>query len=325
MIKNNILITGGAGYIGSVLCSLIKNKYKKKVNIFVIDNLSRGNKKYLNCDKFYNFDLCQANKLNFFFLQNKINEVVHLAAYTNLRDKNYKVFYNNNYLATKNLIENVIQYKIKKFIFASTAAVYGDPKKIPISETAPIKPISHYGKSKLRAEKLIIKNSPMNFKSIILRFFNASGANLKFKLGEDKYPPEHLIPIVLKNFFNKKKFQLYNSFKTNDGTGIRDYIHVDDICTAIIKSLIYLDKANNGCNIFNLGSGVGISSLDIIKKLENLFEKKIDYTTTAKKIGEPSLLLASSKKAKKILNWSTKKNINNILRDAVAWEKHIRK
>jgi len=322
--NRNILVTGGAGYIGSVFCSAIKKKYPKNVKIFVIDNLSSGKKKYLRCDKFSQFNLCDKKKLTKFFENNKITEVVHLAGYTNLRDKNSKKFNVNNYLATKYLIENINKFKVKKLVFASTASVYGNPKKIPIIETDKALPISHYGKSKLKAERYIIKKSNLTCKSIILRFFNASGANTKSKLGEDKSPPEHLIPIILKNFILKKKIYIYNNFITDDGTGIRDYIHVEDISKAIIKSLNYLNKIKKNYDIFNLGSQAGWSSLSILKKIEKILDKKIYFKFKEKKIGEPNILLASSLRAKKILNWKAKMNISIILKDSIFWEKFIK-
>tara|TARA_S200000501_G_scaffold378336_1_gene440420 strand:- start:2880 stop:3866 length:987 start_codon:yes stop_codon:yes gene_type:complete len=322
--KKNILITGGAGYIGSVLCSIIKKKYYKSIKVFVIDNLSSGKKKYLRCHKFNQFNLSDKYKLNNFFEKNKIDEVVHLAGYTNLRDKNFRKFNENNYLATKHLVDCINKYRIKKFVFASTASVYGNPKKIPIKENDKILPISHYGKSKLKAEEYIIRKSNLICKSIILRFFNASGASIKLKLGEDKNPPEHLIPIILNNLFKKKNIYIYNKFKTIDGTGVRDYIHVEDIALAIIKSLSYLSKSKKNYEIFNLGSQIGESSLSILKKIEKILNKKIYFKFKVKKMGEPNILLASSLKAKKILDWKIKKNITSILKDSVFWEKFIK-
>tara|TARA_B100000989_G_scaffold176170_1_gene132257 strand:- start:5933 stop:6916 length:984 start_codon:yes stop_codon:yes gene_type:complete len=318
--KERILVTGGAGFIGSILCTLIKLKYKNK-RVIVIDNLSSGKKKYINCDEFYNFDLRNKKKLFFFFKKNNISDVIHLAGYTNLRDKSYKRFYENNYQTTKNLVDNIIKFKIKRLVFASTASVYGNPKRIPIKEMSELNPISFYGKSKLMSEKYINKKSKKNFKSIILRFFNASGANVPAKLGEDKNPPEHLIPIIMRNFLSNKKFYIFDSFDTPDGTGIRDYIHVNDICEAIIKSLIYLKKTKSNNSFFNLGSEVGTSSLVIAKKIERIAGEKIHYSFKTKKKGEPNKLLASSKKAKKLLNWRAKNTINKILKDSIFWEK----
>ena len=319
--SKNILITGGAGYIGSILSSTLKKR--KNVKILVIDDLSSGKKKYLNCDVFEKFNLCDKKKLFNFFKRHKISEVIHLAGYTNLRDKNYKKFDKNNFTATKFLVENIITFKVKKLIFASTASVYGNPRKVPLNENSSLKPISFYGKSKLKAENYIIRRSKNKFKSVIFRFFNASGADLNFKSGEDKMPPEHLIPIILKSYFSKKLFSLHNKFNTPDGTGIRDYIHVSDICDAIEKSLIYLNNKKKISEIFNLGSEIGQSSLSIVRLIEKINGNKIYFKFKNKNFGEPNILQASSKKAQKKLKWKTKRNINKILRDSIAWEKNI--
>jgi UDP-glucose 4-epimerase len=321
--KKNILVTGGAGFVGSIFCSHLKKKYKKYFNIFVIDNLSSGKKKYINCDKFYQFNLEDNNRLNNFFENNKIDIVVHLAAYTNLRDNNLKKFNTNNYLATKSIVESIIKFNVRKLIFSSTAAVYGNPNNIPIIENAILNPISYYGKSKLKAEKFIQNNSKNNYKSVIFRFFNAAGANINFKIGEDKSPPEHLIPIVIRNTLNGIKNKIYSNFRTKDGTGIRDYVHVDDICEALIKSLFYFDKMKINTEIFNLGSGNRMSSLMVVNKIQYYSKKKIDFIFTNKKKGEPDHLLSSISKVKKMLNWKPKKNMNKILKDSLYWEKYI--
>jgi UDP-glucose 4-epimerase len=321
--KINILVTGGAGYIGSIFCSHLRRKYKNTFKIYVIDNLSSGKKKYLKCDKFFKIDLKNNSKLNNFFKRNRVNTVVHLAGYTNLRDKNLKKFYANNFLATKNLVDNIIKFNIETLIFSSTASVYGNPTKIPIAENFKTQPISHYGKSKLKAENYIKKFSLGNFKSIIFRFFNASGANTLHKIGEDKNPPEHLIPIILKGYIKKKEVRIFNNFKTSDGTGVRDYIHVEDIVLALIKAVNYSIYMKKKYSVLNLGSGKGVSSLSIIKKLETILKKKIDYSFSTKRIGEPDTLLSSIKKARREIGWLPKKNINQILKDALLWEKYI--
>lgn len=321
--KINILVTGGAGYIGSIFCSHLRRKYKNTFKIYVIDNLSSGKKKYLKCDKFFKIDLKNNSKLNNFFKRNRVNIVVHLAGYTNLRDKNLKKFYLNNFLVTKNLVDNIIKFNIKTLIFSSTASVYGNPKKTPITENSKTQPISHYGKSKLKAENYIKKFSLGNFKSIIFRFFNASGANTLHKIGEDKNPPEHLIPIILKGYIKKKEVTIFNNFKTSDGTGVRDYIHVEDIVLALIKAVNYSIYMKKKYIVLNLGSGKGVSSLSIIKKLKTILKKKIDYSFSTKRIGEPDTLLSSIKKARREIGWLPKKNINQILKDALLWERYI--
>ncbi|MDC0216479.1 UDP-glucose 4-epimerase GalE, partial [Candidatus Pelagibacter sp.] len=307
LINQNVLITGGAGFIGSCLVFFLKKKYK----LFVIDDLSIGKKSQVKTKNFYRFSLLNKKKLNFFFKKNKINLVIHLAAHSNLRlsEANPKIFFENNYIATKNLIDSMLANNVKNIIFSSTASVYGSPKVIPISEKQRCKPISVYGKTKLKAEKYIIKNSKKNFKYVIFRFFNVAGSFHKEKLGETKHPPEHFIPISVSKVLQNKTINIFNKFQTKDGTGIRDYIHIYDICIAHIKAIKYLSlKKNNKSVILNLGSKKGVSAIEIIKKLSKLMQRKIKFNFKKKKIGEPNILISSSEKSKKFLGWSPKKN-----------------
>jgi UDP-glucose 4-epimerase len=243
LIKKNILITGGAGFIGSVLTQLLKKKY----NIYVIDDLSIGNKNQVRVKNFYRFNLNNKKKLNLFFRKRDINFVIHLAAHSNLRksDNNPKKFYYNNYQATKNIIDCCIKYRISKFIFSSTASVYGSTKKFPILEKYQKSPISIYGKTKLKAENYIISKSKKNYNYVIFRFFNVAGALIQKKLGETKNPPEHFIPIAIKRILNDKNVNIFNKFNTEDGSGVRDYIHVSDVAAAHKKAIIFLTKKKN--------------------------------------------------------------------------------
>jgi len=313
----NILVTGGAGYIGSCLVTFLK----KKFNVYVVDNLSIGKKSQIKSKFFYKINLSYKTKLEKLLKQEKFDAIIHLAAHSNLRKsiKNPKLFYKNNVIGTKNLINLMIKYKIKKIIFSSTASVYGEPKKIPIYENSKCFPISVYGKTKLLAENYIKKKSKNNFKYIIFRYFNVAGSIYKSNLGETKNPPEHLIPIVFKKVLKNKRFNVFNNFGTKDGTGIRDYIHVIDICNAHLKALKYLN--NNQSDIFNLGSRKGLSTLSIVKKIQKLIKKKIYINFKSKKKGEPDILISDVKKARKKLKWKTTLSFDEILKDAFEWEK----
>ena len=317
--QNNILITGGAGYIGSCLTFY----FKKKFNVHVIDNLSIGKKSQAKTKYFHNISLLNKRKLDTFFKKNKFKLIIHLAAHSNLRKSeiNPQLFYKNNYDGTKNLVDLMLKYKIKKIIFSSTASVYGEPNKMPIDEKTKCRPISIYGKSKLLAENYIKKKSFQNFRYIIFRYFNVAGSLSRFNLGETKDPPEHFIPIIAKNLIIDKKINLYNKFKTIDGTGIRDYIHVIDICRAHDKGIKYLNKNNNKSEVFNLGSKIGISSLKIIKLFKNIYKKKLIYSLKPKKKGEPDILVSNVTKSKKLLNWKITKSFNTIIKDTFIWQK----
>ena len=165
-----------------------------------------------------------------------------------------------------------------------------------------------------------------NFKFIIFRFFNVAGSFYKKSLGETKSPPEHLVPICIRQILKNKKITIFNNFKTKDGSGVRDYIHVEDICMAHFKAMKYLyKKFNNKSQILNLGSKTGVSALHIANNLSKLMVKKIKIIFKNKKKGEPDILISSFKKSKKILNWKPKKNITSILQDSIKWEKKIKK
>jgi UDP-glucose 4-epimerase len=321
--KTKILITGGAGYIGSSLSHFLKKKFR----VYVIDNLSIGKKSQVRTRNFYNISLLNKKKLDKFFKRKHFDIIIHLAAHSNLRksEKNPKLFYKNNYEGTKNLVQLMLKHKIKKIIFSSTASVYGEPKRIPIKESSECKPISVYGKSKLLSENYIKKKSTNNLKYIIFRYFNVAGSISASNLGETKDPPEHFIPIISKNIIYKKNFNLYNNFKTNDGTGIRDYIHVIDICRAHYKAITFLGKKYNKSNIFNLGSKEGISSLNIIKSFEKLFKIKINFSFKKKKKGEPDKLISDTNKSKKLLKWKITKNFDQIIKDSFIWQKKLEK
>lgn len=319
--KETILITGGAGYIGSFLV----NFFKKKFKIFIIDDLSLGKKIQIRSSNFYKFNLCNKGKLDSFFKKNTVNIIFHLAGHSNLRlsNKQKKKFYLNNYIATKNIVNASLKYKVKKFIFSSTASVYGN-RNIKFTENSACRPISIYGKSKLKAENYIKKKINKNFSCIIFRFFNVAGASMKEGLGERKNPPEHFIPIIAKSLISSNIITLFNGFKTEDGTGFRDYIHVVDIVNAFKKAVNYFPRMKKKYEIFNLGSNISVSSLNILTKLFKLYNKKVPIFFKKKNYGEPDKLLSSIVKAKKILNWKPKHNINKILKDAVLWEKFIK-
>lgn len=319
----NILITGGAGYIGSCLTQILK----KKFNIYIIDNLSYGKKSQIKNNKFYQIDLLSKKKLEVFFKKKKIDLIIHLAAYTNLRlsFKNSDKFYKNNYLATKNLVNISQKYGVKKIIFSSTASVYGKKKIFPISEKSTTKPISHYGKSKLKAENFLIKKSSKNFSCIILRFFNVAGAIPNKNLGEIKNPAEHFIPIAIRKVLNKEYVPIFKGFITKDKTGIRDYIHVTDVCRAITMLIDFLYKVKNKKNffIFNIGSNKCYSTLDVLKIISQLLKIKPLLLFLKKKIGEPSKLLTENYEIYKCIKWKPLKNIRQIIYDSIVWEKKI--
>jgi len=316
-----ILVTGGAGYIGShTVKQLIKNNY----DVVVLDNLSRGHKeavhskaKLLNCD-LLNYD----NLLN--TLKNeKIDAVIHFAAFAYVGESTEKpdIYYRNNVVGSYNLINAVKELAIKYFIFSSTCSVYGNPLQIPISEEESIKPINPYAKTKKAVEFLLEDfTEAYDLKYVILRYFNAAGSDPEAQIGESHDPETHLIPLVINTALGKRdKIKVFgNDYNTPDGTCIRDYIHVDDLADAHIKALEYL--VNGGkYEVFNLGTGEGYSVLDIINAVENITNLKVNYEIVERRAGDPAILVADNKKAIEILNWNPKYNLNDIITTAYKW------
>ena len=311
-----ILITGCSGYIGSCL----SNYFKKKNQIYFLDK--KKPKKFINIKK--NFFKCNLNNLK------KTEEVIekirpeiiiHLAAKSTVNDKIKKSSYiSNNIKATKNLIKAMNKFNVKKIIFSSTAAVYDANSKL-INENHLLKPLSNYGKTKLFAENEIIKNKKINH--IILRFFNVAGSMDNNSIGEFHNPETHLIPVSVFRALKNKSINLFGkNYKTKDGTCIRDYIHIKDICSAIEKSIFYLKKKKS--LIINIGSGEGISNKNVLLTLAKILNKKIKISLLKKRKGDQPVLVCSIYKAKKILKWRPRfSKIENILKSEINWSNFL--
>ena len=308
----NILITGGSGYIGSCLAYYLKNKYK-------ITNLDKKINKHLSIKI---CDLLNLKKLNTILKKEKPRLIIHLAAQSLVDETiNKEKYYQNNVVATKNLIIAMKNNNLNNLIFSSTAAVYKYSGKI-LNEKNLIKPKSAYAKTKLQCEK-IIKNSRIN--SIILRFFNVC-SSLKINnriIGEYHNPETHLIPtIVYKNLLKKKFFIYGKDYNTKDGTCIRDYVHIRDICNGIDKSIDYLLKNNKKFQIINIGSSSRNTNMEILQKIEKITKIKSIYSIADRRKGDVDLLVCSNSRAKKILNWEPQKsNIKTIIKDEISWVK----
>ena len=312
-LNNNILITGGAGYIGSCLALYLKKKYR----ITILDK--KKSKNLINT-----CNLLDLKKLNHILNKDKPKLIIHLAAQSLVDETiNKKKYYQNNILATKNLITTMKKHNLTNLIFSSTAAVYKYSGKI-LNENNTIEPKSTYAKTKLRCEK-IIKDSKIN--SIILRFFNVC-SSLKINnkiIGEFHNPETHLIPtIVYKNLLQKKFYIYGNNYKTQDGTCIRDYIHIKDICSAIDKSINYLFRNNKKFQIINIGSSSRNTNLETLQEIEKITKIKNIYTIEDRRKGDVDLLVCSNSKAKKLLNWQPKNSaIKKIIKDEILWVKHL--
>lgn len=318
----NVLVIGGAGYIGSHIVKMLKEQGFKPV---VYDNLSQGFKQAV--DKkipFVKGDLSDKTLLKKVFKKYKIEAVMHFAALIEVGEsiKNPAKYYQNNLAKVLNLLDSMLESGVKYFVFSSTAATFGNPITKTISETHPQNPINPYGQSKLFVEKVLKDyDSAYGLKSTILRYFNASGADESAKIGEAHKNETHLIPLVLKTALGKRKeIKIFGTdYPTPDGTCIRDYVHVNDLARAHILALKHMFKTGKSED-FNLGSAKGASVLEIIKKAEKITGKKINFVKDKRRAGDPAVLIASSKKAKKLLNWKTTYSVDKIIKTAYNWE-----
>ncbi len=320
--KEKILITGGAGYIGShIVEELIKSKQK----VYIIDNLSTGHKKLIN--KKANFFLCDIKniqKVQKIIKSNKITSIIHLAASLSVGEsqKNPKKYIKNNIDGTKNLVKIAIKFKIKNFIFSSTCAVYKDKLKV-VKENSTLKPKSNYGKTKLSGEKLIINSfGKNNFNYAILRFFNVAGASNSGNIGQITKGDQLFKNLSLAAKKRSPTINVYgNNYNTPDGTCIRDYIHVSDIAKIHIKALKYIKK-NKKSVVLNCGYGKGISVIEAINEFQMLMKKKIKVNFCKKRKGDMEQIIANNEKIKNVLKWKPgKNNLKKIVKSSLKWEK----
>lgn len=336
-----ILITGGAGYIGSHVAKQLLETTDKK--IVIIDNLSTGNKKTIETLRtikefaFEQIDLNEFDKVKELFDKYDIDTVIHFAASIVVSEsvKDPLKYYMNNTVNTANLVKCASQAGVKKFIFSSTAAVYGEPdfsmknsdELRVISEDFEAKPINPYGMSKLMSETIIkdSANANPNFKYIIFRYFNVAGADINGqRIGECHEPETHLIPLAAKTALKKKKqIVIYgNDYDTDDGTCIRDYIHVDDLASAHIQAVDYLD--DNDSDIFNCGYGRGYSVKEVIDTMYSVTGVDFKVDAASRRAGDPSILISDNSKIKEKMNWTPKyDDLSLICKTAYEWEKKL--
>lgn len=322
-----ILIAGGAGYIGSHTNKILN---KLGYETIVVDNLVYGHKEFVKWGKFYNIDIGNKKELEKIFKKEKIEAVMHFCAYAYVGEsvKEPSKYYNNNVVNTVNLLDTMVKYNVYKFIFSSTCATFGNPIKIPIDEIHPQNPINPYGKTKLMVEKILEDyEKAYGFKYIVLRYFNASGADPDCEIGEWHNPETHLIPLAIYNSLGiTKNITVFGTdYNTKDGSCIRDYIHVNDIANAHILALEYLNKYKKSDD-FNLGNGKGFSVREILSIVEKLSGKKLNIVYGKRREGDPPILIGNSSKAEKILGWKREFcDIIEIVRTAYNWHKKQRR
>lgn len=317
-----ILVLGGAGYIGShAVHQLITQGY----DVTVVDNLVTGHKQAIHSQAhFYEGDIRDKAFLSHVFEKEHIDAVMHFAAFSLVGESvtDPMKYFNNNVYGAQILLETMNQFQVNYLIFSSTAATYGEPRRIPISEDDDTLPTNPYGESKLIMEKMIRWNAnATDLKYVALRYFNVAGAHREGHIGEDHSPETHLIPIVLQTALGQRDYITIfgDDYPTKDGTCIRDYVHVEDLVDAHIKALQYLlDGGDN--DVFNLGSNNGFSVNEIIDTAEKVTQRSIKRVIGPRRKGDPSTLIAASEKAKEVLGWQPQRtNIETIIQDAWKW------
>mgnify|MGYP000980760727 CR=1 FL=1 len=319
-----ILVTGGAGYVGS---HTVRAMLEAGYSVVVADNLSTGFRAAVPAAcRLYEGDIRDAAFLTEIFEKEEIDGVIHFAAFSQVGESG-KVplrYYENNVGGTRVLLEQMTAHGVDTIVFSSSAAVYGEPEQVPIEETAPLHPTNCYGDTKLAMERMFYWASVAHgIHFVALRYFNACGAHMSGKIGEAHNPETHLIPIVLQvpNGQRDHVSIFGDDYPTRDGTCVRDYIHVTDLASAHILAAEYLMNGGEN-NVFNLGNGVGFTVKEIIDTAEKVVGKSIKCEMVARRAGDPAQLVASSDKAKTALGWKPKyDDIETIIGSAWNWHK----
>lgn len=318
----SILVLGGAGYIGS---HAVDQLIAKGYDVAVVDNLQTGHKQAIHKKAvFYQGDIRDKTFLESVFEKETVEGVIHFAANSLVGEsmENPLMYLNNNVYGTQIVLEVMEKFGVKKIVFSSSAATYGEPSQIPITEEMPANPESTYGDTKLIMEKMMKWcDIAYGIKFVALRYFNVAGAKADGSIGEDHNPETHLVPIILQVALGKRKeLAIFgDDYPTEDGTCIRDYVHVVDLIDAHILALEYL-KIGGESNIFNLGSNSGFSVKQMLETAREVTGKEIPAKVVARRPGDPSALIASSEKAKKILGWEPKNtNVSEVIASAWNW------
>ena len=314
-----VLVTGGAGYIGSVTAHLLK---RRGYSVVVVDDLSRGYLHNVQGLQFHKLPMLETAALADLLSRERVDAVIHFAAHSMVGESIQKpeLYFLNNDGGSASLFSAMIQANVKRLVFSSTAAVYGTPAKVPIPEDLPFDPVNPYGESKVLVEKMLkwMDRGP-GLRSIALRYFNACGADPESGLGEEHEPETHLIPLLLRAVVSGKPMTIFgDDYATPDGTCIRDYIHVADLAEA---HLVAIEKllAGGASDVFNVGTGAGQSVLEVMRAVEQVTGRKVPHEMGPRREGDPAILVANSDKLRRTLGWKPKfTEIKDIV--ATAWQ-----
>lgn len=337
---SKILVTGGCGYIGGhTIVDLVENGY----DVISVDDLSRGSLRMLEGInkvtgkkiKNYKVNLCDPDDTQAIFIENPdIEGIIHFAAFKSVPESvhNPLLYFRNNINSLVNLLDCAKEYNVNHFVFSSSCSVYGNPDKLPVDEKASLKePESPYARTKQMGEAICrdFARSNPDFNVILLRYFNPVGAHPSAVIGELQEKPENLVPVITQTAIGKRpEMQVFGSdYDTRDGSCVRDYIHVMDIANAHTKSLQYLLNENNteACEIFNLGSGNGVTVLELINAFEKVTGEKLNYVVGPRRAGDVVAVYADNCKSRALLDWDIKYNIDEMMSTAWKWEQVLKK
>ena len=320
-----ILVTGGAGYIGSNTAQLLA---RRRYNVVLVDDLSRGHQHNLGRLPFHQLNLSETSALADLLAREAVDAVIHFAAYIAVGESTQKpeLYFSNNVAGTLSLLTAMAQSNVKRLVFSSTAAVYGTPQIVPIPEDSPFAPVSPYGESKVMVEKILGWLDPLRgLRSIALRYFNACGSDPESGLGEEHDPETHLIPLLIQAVVNETPITIFgDDYETPDGTCIRDYIHVADLAEAHLLALEKL-LAGGASDAFNVGTGSGHSVMEVLRAVEEVTGRTVPFEIGPRREGDPPVLIANSDKLKRALGWKPRfPELTDIVTTAWQFEKNRR-
>lgn len=320
-----ILVVGGAGYIGS---HMVKQLSLSGTDVITLDNLSRGYRDAVKYGEFIEGDLGDVNTLDQLFYSHKIDAVMHFAAFIEVGESVIKpaMYYHNNVVNTQILLDAMVRHEIEHFIFSSTAAIFGEPEYTPIDELHKKEPINPYGRSKLIIEQLLEDyDKAYGLKSTCLRYFNAAGADPEGELGERHNPESHLIPLILQAASGRRQdIKIFGKdYPTDDGTCVRDYVHINDLCEAHSLALKMMKSTGKSAS-YNLGNGNGFSVQQVINTAKQVTGRDFSVVEDKKREGDPAVLVADSTLARKKLGWKPKYGeLETIIETAWDWEQNF--
>ena len=322
-----ILVTGGAGYVGSHF--LKQHLARQGAEVVVVDDLSNGHKEALPSERahFFRCSIGDQEALESIFAQFKIDAVVHFAAFAYVGESQEEPFkyFNNNFVESLRLFEMMERHGVRKLVFSSSCATYGSPQYVPIDEQHQQKPINVYGNTKLMVEQMLQSLAQTkNWSSVALRYFNAAGAASDGSIGESHAPETHLLPLVLQTALGNPPTVSINGddYDTQDGTCIRDYIHVNDLARAHEQALDLLRESDCGAECINLGSEQGASVLEVIGLCREVTGRDVAVRVGPRRIGDPPKLIADAAKARRVLGWQPRSDLRSIVETAWKWEQN---